>query len=545
MMAPTTRPRLNVLELERVSTDKQDLERQEYDLADNRAEYNLNPLKKFKIKESGEKVLKSEDIALLVEELQNPAVDGVSVSAIDRFARPQDMISWAFFQIFIDLKKVIVSKREGLIEPWTPRGRKALWAALMQAGNELSDLKDRLQSNRRKQHAQKKPMNTDAPYGLVYVDKYSRDAEGKSQYYKEDLTPVLYAPGKPPVEGLTRRGVVEMVFRWRYADRMKSRAIATRLNKMAILSAGKKRKDGSWQYEPGLWQRFSVIHLLHNRHYIGEHWEGGKQVDVVCPQFIARDVFDAVEKSFAENKQDRNGRTPTKSLLSEFLKCGHCKHRLYMDQRDRKRKPIYFCANYDERQLKRRCSLKSIICAKIDAAVFHTIWQHLIQPELLLANARAYYESLPSRGASAKLEKELSDVRGQIERMQEMVHLGTIEKDKGNTKILEDLKRVREIEADLRAAGSVVNLPAPRVIEAACRQIAEGPEPGDFESRRPVLEKLIDLRIFYADNEFEVTAKVPVALTAANRGGKCGGRVDADYTSTLYIPLQIKGRVAA
>jgi DNA invertase Pin-like site-specific DNA recombinase len=539
------RPRLNVLELERVSTNKQDLERQEYDLADNRAEYNLNPLQKFSIKESGEKVLKSEDIARLREELKKPAVDGVSVSAIDRFARPQDMISWAFFQVFIDLKKVIVSKREGLIEPWTPRGRKALWAALMQAGNELSDLKDRLQSNRRKQHAQKKPMNTDAPYGVIYVDKYSRDSEGKSQYYKEDFSPVLWAPGKTPIGGLTRRGVVEMVFRWRYADRMKSRAIATRLNKMGILSPGKKYKDGRWQYEPGLWQRHAVIHLLQNRHYIGEHWEGGKQVDVACPQFIDRDVFDAVKKSFAENKQDRSGRPPTQSVLSEFLRCGLCKHKLYMDQRDRKRKPIYRCVNYDERQLKRRCSLKSILCAKIDAAVFHTIWQHLTQPELLLANARAYYESLPTRGASAKLEKELVEMRGQIERTQEMVRLGTYDKDKGNTKILEDMKRVREIEADLGAAGSVVNLPAQRVIEAACRQIAEGPEPGDFETRRPVLEKLIDLRIFYADNEFEVTAKVPVALTAAKHGGKCSGSQYGHYTSTLYIPLQIKGRVAA
>lgn len=545
MMAPIPKPRLNVLELQRVSTDKQDLERQEFDLADNREEYNLNPLKQFQIKESGEKVLKSEDIARLVVELQKPAVDGVSVSAIDRFARPQDMISWAFFQIFVDLKKVIVSKREGLIEPWTPRGRKTLWAALMQAGNELSDLKDRLQSNRRKQHAKKKPMNTSAPYGIVYVDKYSRDSDGKSQYYKEDLTPVLYAPGKTPIEGLTRRGVVEMVFRWRYADRMLGRAIAKRLNGMGILSPGLKKKDGSWQYEPGLWQRWTVLQLLHNLHYIGEHWEGGKQVDVPCPQFIDRDVFDAVGKSFAENKQDRNGRPSTKGLLSEFLRCGHCKHRLYMDQRDRKHSPVYRCVYYDYRAMKRKCILRQIICAKIDAAVFHTIWQHLTQPELLLANARAYYDSLPTKGATAKLEKELAEVRGRIERIQEMVILGTMAKDKGNAKILDDMKRVREIEADLRSAGSVLDMPPLRKVEDACRQIAEGPdEPDDFETQRPVLEKLVDLRIYYADNEFELTAKVPVAMAVAKRGGKCSGRIDANYTSTLYIPLNLKGRVA-
>ena len=543
MMAPTTRPRLNVLELERVSTNKQDLERQEFDLADNRAEYNLNPLKKFSIKESGEKVLKSEDVAMLVEELKKPTVDGVNLSAIDRFARPQDFVAFAFFQVFADLKKVIVTKREGLIEPWTPRGRKAVMAALMQAGNELSDLKDRLSSNRRKQHAQKKPMNTSAPYGILYVDKYSRDAEGKCQYYKEDLTSVQYAEGKTPIEGLTRRGVVQMVFRWRYADRMKTRAIAKKLNELGILTGGKRHKDGSWQHAPGLWQRLTIIQMLHNRHYVGEHWEGGKQVDVACPQYIDRDVFEAVQESFIVNKADRNGREPNKSVLSEFLKCRKCRRRLYVDCK-RTGKAIYRCLNFDYRAVKRRCFLKPVNCAKIDAAVFHLIWQHLTQPELLIANARAYYESLPSSGSSAKLEKELAEVRGQIERMQEMVHLGTIDKGKGNGKILEDLKRVRVIEADLRSAGSMVSLPAQRVIEAACRLIAEGPEPSDFETRRPVLEKLVDLHVYYEDNQFAVTAKVPVAMAAANRGGKCSSRIDGDYTSTLYIPLEINGRVA-
>lgn len=542
MVAPTLEVRYNVIELERVSTNKQDLERQEYDLADNRAEYGLNPIRKFKIKESGEKVLKHEDIAELVKELKRPGVDGVSLSAIDRFARPQDLVSIAFFQIFIDLQKVLVSKREGLIEPWKPRGRKLLLNSLIQAGNELSDLKDRLQSNRRKQHAQNKPMNTCAPYGIVYVDKYNRDAEGKSQYYREDTTPIDYAPEKTPVEGLTRRGVVEMIYRWRHKERLKTYRIVKRLNDLGILTGGRKYQDGSWRYEPGIWERKTVIQLMHNRHYIGEHWEGGKKVDVRCPQYIERDVFDAVQNSFAENTEVRNGRPSKQRLLYEFLECGKCRtpsvrHRMRVDT---SRTPMYRCNNYDPKILRKRCHAKAVHCDLLDGIIFGVIWKHLTQPELLMANAKAYYDSLPSRGAGAKLEKELAEVEGRIERIQEMVVMGTMDKTKGNAKILEDMKRVREIEADLRAMGSVVNLPPQKLIEAACRMIAEGPEPSDFETRRPILEKLVDLNIVYNEGEYAITGKVPVAMAAK----KCRQRIDAPDTSTTYIPLQIKVRVA-
>jgi DNA invertase Pin-like site-specific DNA recombinase len=507
---------LNVVELARVSTDKQDLTRQEFDLADNREKFGLNVLRTIRIKISGTKVLTNEDVQLMIEQLSHPGLDAVSCSAIDRLFRPEDF-SFLLLQEFHKQHKAIISTKEGYVEPWTPEGWATCMRAVMQAGSELFEIKRRTKGGRRKAHAQNKPMNTCAPYGLLYIDKYSRDADGKSQYYIEDPAPSSI--------GISKREVVVMIFRWRYEERLKTYQIVRRLNERGILTGGKRNKDGSWQFEPGLWTRTTVIQLLQNKHYIGEHWEGCKKVDVPCPKFIDRDVFQAVQDSFVENKQNRPGRPTHKGLFSQFLVCARCKHKMYLHYRPRY--PSYRCVHFDYKHLKRACNLKQIACHLVDPVAFALIWKNLTTLELLLENAKAHYDSLPSKGATAKLEKERTAVQGRIERMQDMVYQGTIDPDKGNAKILGDMKRLREIEADLRMAGSVVNLPPARLVESACRKIAEGRMPSTFDTQRPVLEKLVDLRVAYDGEYIEITGKVPVPKVSANRGQRCDRRLNA------------------
>lgn len=534
------KPVLNVLELARVSTNKQDLERQEYDLADNRAEYNLNPLQQFLIKESGEKVLKTEDIERLVAELKRPGVDGVSVSAIDRIARPQDLVSIAFFQIFLDLKKVIVSKREGLVEPWTPRGRKILMAALTQASNELSDLKDRLLSNRRKMHAKKRMCNTTPPFGMVYVDRYHSfpafvdgawvslehpAAKGLSQVFIED-------PIESSVAGLTKKQVVINVFNWRFFERMRPTTIQRRLNDLGILTSGKPG-----QYDPGPWSRDTVIQMLENRHYVGEHWEGDTMMP--CPQFVSREVFDGVQQMFKEAKLTSNGRPPTKHLLCGKLKCKVC-GRNYRTVTGSGRYPAYVCGNYNYKLRKQVCRANSQIrCHLIEPVVWGAIWAFLTQPELLLANAQQYYDSLPKDTGVSKLEQELDTLNGEIRRTRLMVKAGAYDEHQGTAEILQAMQRVREIEAELRAAGSVRTLPAEHLVRAACRRIADGPEPTRFETRRPILDKLVNLKITYDKGVAEMEGKVPVAETAH----KCGSRIHGDHTYVHYIPFRFSAQV--
>ena len=171
--------------------------------------------------------------------------------------------------------------------------------------------------------------------------------------------------------------------------------------------------------------------------------------------------------------------------------------------------PGYRCGNIEYKPHKRRCDAPRVQQAKLETVGWSAIWRHITQPELLLANAQAYYDSLPKHG-TAKLEQELADVTRRMERTQRMVRMGAMDEDKGITDILADKQRIAEIQGELRAAGSVLTLPPLYAVEAAMRRIAEGPEPQTFAERRPVLEKIVDLKLRYFDGALDIEGKVPV-----------------------------------
>jgi DNA invertase Pin-like site-specific DNA recombinase len=537
MAAPALR-KYRVDNFERVSTDRQETERQRFDLQDNVEQFNLEVSNTpVRLKISGTKVRTSPEWTRMIGRMKSPERDGINISALDRLFRPEDFAIIAeALEVFREYKKVIVSTKEGLIEPWTPRGWQICMEAVLQAGKELAELKRRTAGGRRKAHANHKPMNTEPCFGILYRDKYSRDAAGECQYFYEDPEPA--STGRP------RREIVDMIFQWRYVERLKIYRIVKRLNGLSILTGGKRKKDGSWQWAPGMWTRSTVIQLLQNRKYIGEHWEGGHKVDCACPQFISREIFAAVQASFLVEKDpdDKQGRDSDTALLHTYLVCDRCKHRMNYHQRPNQ-KHVYRCMHVNYKTYKRACTMGQIQARIIEPVVFLAIWRHLTEPELLLENARAYYESLPARPAAAALEAELADVMARIERTAAMVRLGTYNFDKGNAEILDDQKRMAEIQAELRTAGAI-DLPAAHVIEGACRRIAQGKMPSTFDTQRPVLEKLLDLKVYYDGQSATITGKVPVPAGAAGEGRKCKGRVNGDYTSTLFIPFKIQERVA-
>lgn len=534
MTAPAATRRLRTENFLRVSTDRQETERQTFDLADNEEQYNLEIVGTVRMKISGTKVNTQADWQNMLERMKRPDRDAINLSAMDRLFRPETFsIIGEALQVFIDYKKVIVSTKEGLIEPWTPRGWEICMQAVLQAGKELAELRRRTAGGRRKARAANLPMNTDPPYGIRYRDRYSRDADGKCQYFYEDPTPAS--------NGQSRREIVQMIFHWRHVEHLKTYRIAKRLNGLGILTAGKRKKDGSWQYEPGLWGQSTVIVFLKNRHFIGEHWEGGKKIDVACPQFIDREVFEAVQASFLieQGNSDKQGRPSEVALLGTFLVCDRCKHPMYFIHR-KQRSHVYRCRHTDQKFLKRLCFVKQVVARRIEPVVFAAIWRHLTDPELLLANARAYYDSLPSRPEAATLEAELADVIARVDRTARMVQKGTYDEDAGNREILADKKRIVEIKAELRSTG-VMDLPQAHVVASSCREIAEDAMPEHFDTQRPVLEKLLGLKVYYDGEYATMTGAVPVL---AARGRKSSGGINSPHTSALFIPFKIKERVA-
>ena len=487
-----TRARLNVIEMLRVSSDKQDVTRQEFDMEQNREDHHLNVLRTIRLKISGTLVMTHPEVQQMIAELSRPGVDAISISAIDRLFRPKDYESLKMFDFFARNGKLIVSTKEGVVDPASDKGWDICIGAAQRAGAELRELKRRTNGGRKKSHARGLMCNGSACYGMVYVSRYERDAQGKAQYLKED-------PVESSIPGLSKRQVVIDVFSWRHFHKMHTYAIVKRLNAAGIRSA-----------RGGLWSRQTVIQMLKNSSYIGQHHEGDSVFS--CPKFIEMEVFQGVQEMFAEAKRHHNGR-PTRQYLFSGLDftCTPCGFRMISQAGSKRRcvPPGYRCGNIEYKPHKRRCNAPRVQQAKVETVGFSAIWRHMTQPELLLANAQAYYDSLPKHG-TAKLELELADVTRRMERTQRMVRMGAMDEDKGITDILTDKQRITEIQGELRAAGSVLTLPPLYAVEAAMRRIAEGPEPQTFAERRPVLEKVVDLKVRYFEGTLNIEGKVPV-----------------------------------
>jgi hypothetical protein len=354
---------------------------------------------------------------------------------------------------------------------------------------------------------------TTAPYGMIYVPKHERDPEK----YKDWVLRLMRDPVDSSVRGLSKEQVVKDVFSWRWYHKMRTYAIVNKLNELGILSAGNTR------HKPGLWSRQVVIQMLKNRSYIGEHIENG--TIFLGPQFVEREVFEGVRQMFAENKKHQNGRPTKKCLFSNFFWCLKCRHRMITNPGSSKRKistATYGCGDIVWKPCRKICDAPEVRVQKVEEAGWKAIWMHITQPALLLANAGAYYDSLPKASGMARLEKELAAVT-QMEKTQRMVRSSVMNEHKGIALIKADQRRIAEIKAELRAAGSVVTVPT-HAVEAGRRRIAAGPEPETYGERRPVLEKLVDLRISYYHGQLEIEGKVavPDAAEAQNWNSRVG-----------------------
>jgi DNA invertase Pin-like site-specific DNA recombinase len=531
MTAPAAEKRLRVLEFERVSTDKQELKRQAADLKRNRAQHSLEALRTFSVKVSGTKVMSNSDVRRMYAEMSDPNIDGISVSAIDRIFRPKDFAQISeVLQFFHTHKKVIVSTVEGVVEPWTPNGWMTCMQAAMKAGAEWHELKRRTAGGRETTRADKKSCAPCPTYGLRYVSKYQADADGNAQYYVEDTTPTN-------VEGITRRQIVEKIFMLRYRHRLTPAAIARRITATGVLSGGKQNKDGSYRWKPGTWTAATVRQMLQNRHYIGEHWERETLVECACPAFIDRAVFDGVQKLWTADLG--NGRPSVKHLLSRFLICKHCGHRLRITGGKYK---SYRCGSSTDVGRRHCPRLNNYIsCGKIEAVVWRTVWSALTKPDLLLRSAQSYYENLPKVEGLAALQHKAKTIKQRIDDTKYMVRARVMDRDEAVALLQEDQRQLAEVEADIRAMGSVVALPTALQAAAGCRLIADPKaEPETFSQRRPILERLVDLECKF-DGEFvEIEGKIPVPAIVQNSpyGMECTD------SSVLHIPFILKERVA-
>jgi hypothetical protein len=197
---------------------------------------------------------------------------------------------------------------------------------------------------------------------------------------------------------------------------------------------------------------------------------------------------------------------------------------------------------------KRLCPAKSVEQVALETAGWSAVWRVISNAAVLLQNAQSYYDALaaPSKNGLGKLRKEAASLDEDEKRLILMCKKRMITLEDAERDLAPIRSRRTQIETELKAAGQVFTLPTMRVAEAAVREIHAGPEPETYQERRPILEKILDLRMTFRDDNgsLDIEGRVPVdAQIMAEK--KCNRRINGDDTSVLAIPFKIQAQVKA
>jgi len=506
----------------RVSTDKQDVARQRADMERLKKKFNAEIVRVIELQGvSGTATLDDRQVQQVLRELENPDIDGLGLSSLDRLFRPGKRFGqYAMLDSFIDAHKKMWACREGEVDPATRDGAAKCTAAFGQAGAEWRNILETSTDGRRQALEAGRPVNTTPVFGHIYIDKH----HGGPRYEIDQA----------------KAGIARDFFGWA-ATGTTSHAIAARLNDLGIKSNGYNGQPG------GLWSSKVVRQMLRNTSYIGRKKQGDTFIDV--PRIIDDQTFADAQRMMEKNKTTKSGRPSNKYLLRHYLFCS-CGHRMRANagrKKTGKHCPVYICGRID-RGYHRLCDQSQVQVKMLEPVAWKSIWEVLTNPDLLLSLGRAYMDSLPKDSGLESIEAQLSEMQAHLARIKEMTERRMYTLNEGAAKCDAIRTEIAKLEETLHRAGRVVELPPLERVKATCRAITEGPEPEDYDLRRGVLEGLIDLRMEYGDGELEIQGQVPIAAVPAKSTSSDGkywdSGINADPNTFACIPFILRKRVA-
>jgi DNA invertase Pin-like site-specific DNA recombinase len=511
----------------RVSTDKQDIKRQEADIDRIIKKYGAEIVRVIPLEGvSGTATLTNEQVQQVLRELENPDIDGLGLSSLDRLFRPGKRFGqYAMLDSFIDANKKMWTVREGEVDPATSEGAAKCTQAFGAAGAEWRNKLQESTDGRRVALEAGRPINCTPCYGHTYVDKHH---------------------GGPRFEiNETQAAVTRDFCGWILAG-MTPYAVAGKLNNLGILSAGHNGKP------PRLWTDRVIRQILHNTSLVGQKKQGNTILPV--PRIIDDETFDDIQRILATNKAKHQGKPSNKYLLRTYLWCAKpgCGHRMMSNPGHKahgKHSPAYVCSNIEQYPPKRRiCQAPQIMCTILEAVAWGAIWDMLLTPELLLSMGQAYIDSLPRDTETESLEGQLSEHRAHLARVKEMTERRMYSLKIGEEKSRAIESDIAKLEDVLRRAGRVIVLPPLERVKATCRAITGRGEPTDYDLRRHVLEGLPQLRMDYFDGDLEISGQVSIAGAATKETSSASKYSDSGingYPSNFApIPFILKKRVA-
>ena len=357
------------------------------------------------------------------------------------------------------------------------------------------------------------------------------------------------------------------IFKWRGEEHLPVYKIAQRLRLAGIPNCTEYRRGRAAGVENptgGDWLSRVILYGLDNPTYMGKHHRAGVTID--CPAIVSEELFRKCQeyKTSEACRRAHTGRPSTKYLLHAFLWCdspdehGVCGHRMYSNSGSGGRKvarPFYRCHRVLAANPHTRiCRAPHVYQDQIEPVAWSEIWSLLKDPARIMRLGQAHIDSQekPTGEEGKALDSERTARERKIGIIKREIEDELTGYEEGRAAIRQHKARISEIETQLAAlTGATVGLPPRAQLEAWCAELTGGPEPQTFEERRPVLEALRDLRIWYHDRQMVIEGQIPVPVKSTTCGDKkCDKGVDPDQTffqqtaPAALIPFRITRALA-
>jgi site-specific DNA recombinase len=223
--------------------------------------------------------------------------------------------------------------------------------------------------------------------------------------------------------------VVRRIFAWYVTEGLSQEAIAKRLTEDGIPTPGERRPGTVYRLEVRLWHQSAVAQILTNESYVGTMYYGKKTciagstnthrktryqrldreywLPVAVPPIIAQEVFDAAQAQIKRHTQrSKRNRKHEYLLIGGRLRCAQCGCAM-AGWRMPGRQPRYRCCRANRPYLDRVAShtVRTVLCAPIDEAVWHTVERALRNPALIAQEIERQQANTSAQDATLERER--------------------------------------------------------------------------------------------------------------------------------------------
>lgn len=238
--------------------------------------------------------------------------------------------------------------------------------------------------------------------------------------------------------------IVREIFKL-YADGMNMLELSKYLNAKNIPTPATSKGTKS----SGRWIAGKLSRILNNTVYIGQldYLKNTKKkkeiIKVVTPEIIDREMFKAVQRQIAENRDRPEGKKGRVYPLHGLIFCGHCGRALAGSSGDSTKGRVYYrCLGTVDHGEGKRCDAKLIRATDVENSVWEDVKEIFKHPEQFTQFINKALEE--NKEASPRNDVELAEVELKIEDKQKSREriIGFITRN-----IISDVEAVKELKS--------------------------------------------------------------------------------------------------